>query len=160
MQAAKDSFYMTLRSRLAEVNPQRIAVIGGVTRPAIMVVENERVGEDAEMNDAFALRWGAPSAAEAGGALQAMTCTVSFQTEGTEQAAGTDRGRGLATMDHELEQISQPPSADKMDYTQTPPVALGTTVFWSAPVFAGAELDGAVIHRKATMIVYFIPEGA
>ena len=69
MQAAKDSFYMTLRSRLAEVNPQRTAVIGGVTRPAIMVVENERAGEDTEMNDVFALRWGAPSAAEAGGAL-------------------------------------------------------------------------------------------
>ena len=40
MQAAKDSFYMALRTRLAGLNPTRTMVIDGVTVPAIVVREN------------------------------------------------------------------------------------------------------------------------
>jgi len=39
MQAAKDSFYMTLRERLTALNPARTMVIDGVTVPAIVVRE-------------------------------------------------------------------------------------------------------------------------
>ena len=47
MQAAKDSFYMALRERLAALNPARTMVIDGVTVPAIVVRENmePRFGE-------------------------------------------------------------------------------------------------------------------
>jgi len=40
MQAAKDSFYMALRTRLAALNPTRTMVIDGVTVPAIVAREN------------------------------------------------------------------------------------------------------------------------
>ncbi len=37
MQAAKDSFYMALRARLAALNPARSMVMDGLTVPAIVV---------------------------------------------------------------------------------------------------------------------------
>ena len=40
MQAVKDSFYMTLRQRLAQLYPARTFADDG--RPAILVCENER----------------------------------------------------------------------------------------------------------------------
>jgi hypothetical protein len=89
-----------------------------------------------------------------------MQCTLTYQTRGSDAATGTDRGRVLGSMDSELAQICLPESADKSDYTQSPAVALGSKIFWSAPVFADAEFDSQVIRRKATVTVYFIPEGA
>lgn len=160
MQATKDSFYMTLRSRLQESNPQRTAVIGGVVRPAVMVLENERPGEDAEMNETFCLTWGSPKVAEPGGRLQMIACEVSYQSKGTDAAAGTDRGRALGVLDMELAQICSSQSANKMDYTKTPAAALGSSLFWSAPVFAEPEVDGQTIRRKAIITIYSIPEGA
>ena len=41
MQNAKDTFYVTLRDRLAAVNPARTMVLRGVTRPGVLVEENE-----------------------------------------------------------------------------------------------------------------------
>jgi hypothetical protein len=40
MQAAKDSFYMSLRARLAALNPSRTTTIDGATIPGILVREN------------------------------------------------------------------------------------------------------------------------
>ena len=56
MQNAKDTFYMTLRDRLAAVNPARTMVVRGVTRPGSLVEENELVSADQPV-DAFCLRW-------------------------------------------------------------------------------------------------------
>ena len=41
MQAAKDTFLMTLAARLAVVNPARTVTMDGASRPAVMAVENE-----------------------------------------------------------------------------------------------------------------------
>ena len=37
MQNAKDTFYLTLQSRLAALNPSRTVVLRGVVRPATLV---------------------------------------------------------------------------------------------------------------------------
>ena len=41
MQNAKDTFYVTLQSRLAALNPARTIVVRGVVRPGTLVEENE-----------------------------------------------------------------------------------------------------------------------
>ncbi len=41
MQNAKDSFYMTLRARLAIINPERTVLLRGTLRPGILVEEAE-----------------------------------------------------------------------------------------------------------------------
>jgi len=46
---------------------------------------------------------------------------------------GVDRGRVLAQLDSELLAICSPPSTSKCDYSQTPPLALGSNVLWTLP---------------------------
>ncbi len=41
MQNAKDTFYLTLRNRLATVNPARTMTLRSVTRPGILVEDAE-----------------------------------------------------------------------------------------------------------------------
>ncbi len=41
MQAAKDTFLMTLAARLTVLNPARTVTLDGASRPAVMAVENE-----------------------------------------------------------------------------------------------------------------------
>jgi hypothetical protein len=41
MQRAKDTFYITLRDRIAALNPARTVLVRGVVRPAVLVEENE-----------------------------------------------------------------------------------------------------------------------
>ncbi len=41
MQNAKDSFYEVLRARLSALNPERTVAVRGVTRPGVLVDENE-----------------------------------------------------------------------------------------------------------------------
>ncbi len=57
MQNARDTFYVTLRDRLAAVNPARTIVLRGVTRPGVLVEENELVSAYQPV-DAFCLRLG------------------------------------------------------------------------------------------------------
>ncbi len=79
-----------------------------------------------------------------------------------------DRGRALGQLDTELLNICQPPSTEKMDFTKSPSVDLGTRVFWTQPVFgersktaveenADKHPDGRV-GRQARITVYFFPE--
>ena len=56
MQNAKDTFYVTLRDRLAAVNPARTMVLRGVTRPGVLVEENELASACGPVN-VFCLRW-------------------------------------------------------------------------------------------------------
>ena len=62
MQATKDSFYVTLRDRLAQANPGRTITVDGITRPAIVVVENDKPSVTAQQHDAYYLEWGAAHA--------------------------------------------------------------------------------------------------
>lgn len=173
MQFTKDSFYMTLRGRLATVNPSRVIAPDGTTRPAIVVAENELVIPVKPLPDTFYLEWGAaqPVAQQMGQrAIYALECVISYHTFGTTDS-GTDRGRTLASLDTDLLNITQPGYAPKCDYTQTPPTGLGTNIVWSVVQFGkvvGSEAgrnealprgsSGVRLERAATVKVFFFTE--
>jgi hypothetical protein len=58
MQFAKDSFYMTLQSRLAALNPARTVTLNGAQRPAMIVMENEYPNAAQRLANAFLSRMG------------------------------------------------------------------------------------------------------
>ena len=173
MQYTKDSFYMTLMERLVGLNPNQTITLNGATRPAIVVAENELVVPIVPLPDAFYLEWGAaqPVQRQTGSrVLLAMDCVISYHTFGTVES-GVDRGRTLAAWDMELLSMCQPPFTSKRDYTQVPSVDLGTTIFWSEPVFGkvvGSEAsrneglprgtEGVRLERRVTVKVFFTPE--
>ena len=102
MQNARDTFYVTLRDRLAAVNPARTMVLRGVTRPGVLVEENE-LASAYQPVDAFCLRWTGLSV-DAKGALPLVTmvCEIRYATDGDSGNGGMDRGRLLSAMDGEL----------------------------------------------------------
>lgn len=171
MQFSKDSFYMALRERLAVVNPLRTVTLDGAERPAIVVAENEPVGLTEAQRDVFYLWWGKamPLAGHDDGKrpLLALEAALYYHTAGTADDA-SDRGRGLAELDLELMEMCAPAYAAKQDFTQTPPLALGTNVLWTRPQFeALAPKDGEasragnapnLVWRKAKVTVFCYPE--
>ncbi len=136
MQFAKDSFYIALRDRLATLNPQRTVFLNGVTRPAVVVAENEHITAAGQVPEAFYIRWGdvRPGAMRGGPhPLLALECTISYGTAGSADKQGVDRGRVLAELDCELLSMCSPPYTPKCDHMQTPAADLGTKVLWSTP---------------------------
>jgi hypothetical protein len=173
MQFTKDTFYITLRDRLAAFNPTRTITLNGVTRPAVIAAENEVVVPVRPLPDAFYLEWGAAQAIpkQTGDrAILALECVVSYHTLGTVES-GVDRGRSLAALDTELLSICQPAATPKLDYTQTSPANLGTSIVWSMPQLgkvSGSEAPrsealprgsaGVRLERTASLKVFFFPE--
>jgi hypothetical protein len=156
MQNAKDTFYTTLRDRLAAINPARTMVVRGATRPAVFVEENE-LASDTVPVDAFRLRWaGLKVDARAALPLVTLLCEIRYATDGNSGNGGIDRGRLLAAMDAELTAaLSQAPrSVAKMSYSSSPPAALGTNIFWGDVVFGAAAVKGERLERIATVEVF------
>jgi hypothetical protein len=158
MQNAKDTFYITLRSRLAAVNPARTMTLRAVSRPGILV-------EDAEapmaqpILDAFALSWTALQAdMQLPAILAQMTCEIRYATAGTQANAGLDRGRALEEMDYEVLKLLYPYSAQKMNYTQNPAAAMETMVFWSEPQFGPVITERDRLSRTAKVTVFAFQE--
>jgi hypothetical protein len=173
MQFTKDTFYITLRDRLAALNPTRVITLNGVTRPAIVAAENEVVIPVKPQPDAFYIEWGAAQAApqQTGDrAIFSLECLISYHTFGTVES-GVDRGRTLAELDTEFISVCQPGTAHKRDYTQAPAVDLGTSIVWSTPQLGkvvGSEAprnealprgtSGVRLERTAALKVFFFPE--
>lgn len=164
MQNAKDTFYMTLQTRLAAVNPARTVVVRGVTRPGVLVDENE-LATAVELPDVFRLAWVAMKVdANAALPLVAMQCEIRYATEGSSGNGGMDRGRLLAGMDAELAQAvgTHPRSTEKMNYTATAQggaaVAMETNVFWGDVVFGNATTNGERLERVVTVEVFSYQE--
>jgi hypothetical protein len=135
MQNAKDTFYVTLRNRLATLNPNRTMLLRGVQRPGILVEEAEAVVPMLP-SDVFVLRWTALSTdVNLPLVLARLECEILYTTGGTQAGSGLDRGRALEEMDAEVLGLLSPNCAPKMNYTQTPPVQLNTPIFWSAADF-------------------------
>jgi hypothetical protein len=108
MQNAKDSFYIALRNRLAEVNPSRTILLRGVQRPGIVVEEAEADAME-WMNDVFTLRWTEIAVMEElPSVLWSMQCAVYYATSGSQPNVGLDRGRAMAQMDFELSSMLAP----------------------------------------------------
>jgi len=153
MKKARDSFYVALRDRLQVLNPSRQVLIRGVWRPGVLVEENESFAAIVPDN-VFVLRW-TKTMADAQHALvrTQQTCEVQYQTAGTASAGGLDRGTLLTAMDGELLSILEPQQIQKTDYSLTPPVAMGTRVCWTEPVFAQVVWERDRLVRKAEITV-------
>jgi hypothetical protein len=151
MQFAKDSFFLTLQQRLAALNPARTVTINGTTVPAVLVVENLPPPAAEPQPNAFYIEWGTAAVIDghAGdAALMSLQCVVSYYTLGTVQSM-VDRGRVLGQLEGELLAICQPTNTEKFDYTQSPSVDLGTTVFWNQPTFQEATTSGVEDNTSA-----------
>jgi hypothetical protein len=165
MQDARDSFYITLRGRLAAINPARTIVVRGQVRPGLLVEENE-LANSSQPVDAFAMRWtGLKVDASGPMPLAAMECEIHYATAGSPGNGGMDRGRLLGAMDGELAAAltQAPQSAVKMNYssvagTGATAVAMGTNIFWNQPQFAVATVAGERIERVATVQVFSYQE--
>lgn len=158
MQNAKDSFYITLRNRLALLAPGRVVTLRAVQRPAILVEEAEApTGE--LVNDCFVLRWTAQAVVDGlSASLTSMECEVHYASSGSQTNAGLDRGRAIAAMDAELMTILQPFCSPKMNYTVTPAAAMQTNIFWTEPAFKALTTVRDQITRVATITVFAFEE--
>jgi hypothetical protein len=158
MQNAKDTFYVTLRNRLAALNPDRTMTLRAVSRPGILVQDAEAPMPQPQL-DAFSLNWTALAAEHQMPAILAqLTCEIQYATAGTQANAGLDRGRALAQMDYELLTMLYPYSAQKMNYAQTPAAAMETIVFWSEPEFGPIVPLRDRLSRSATITVFAFQE--
>jgi hypothetical protein len=164
MQNAKDTFYVTLQSRLAALNPARTILVRGTVRPGTLVDENE-LPTAAIPVDAFRLQWtGLQVNSEGPLPLVAMECSIQYATDGSSGNGGMDRGRLLAAMDAELASVlaTEPHTVVKMNYlgagAGVAPVAMGTSIFWAGPVFGAAAAEGERLDRTSTVQVFAYQE--
>ena len=155
MQNAKDTFYVSLRDRLAVLNAGRVVVLRGSTRPAVVAVENELESRAAEPLDAFLLRWTRhASDCTEPMPLDSAQCEIRYRTRGTAEMAGMDRGRTLAALDAELSSLLLPARAAKQNFSTDPVMAMATNIFWSTPEFGPATLEDGTLWRAVTVTVF------
>jgi hypothetical protein len=158
MQNAKDSFYMTLRTRLAAINPQRTILLRGTVRPGILVEEAEAPFPQLP-NDVFVLRWqGLGVDLDLSSTLAAEECEIVYQTCGTQSFGGLDRGRSLSQMDEELIAMLRPFHAPKTNYAVQPPAAMLTQIFWDEPAFTPVITQRDRLSRSAKVMLYTYQE--
>ncbi len=156
---AKDTFYEVLRGRLAAINPERTVVVRGVTRPGLLVEENELLSAFPPA-DCFRLRW-EDVTVEQQGALPLVTlqCAIDYETAGTALNGGMDRGRLLAAMDAELSAalLQAPRLSVKQNYAALASggsaTAMQTNVWWGPATFAKTVVKDNRIGRTATVDV-------
>jgi hypothetical protein len=158
MQNAKDSLYMTLRARLATINPERTILVRGAVRPGILVEEAEAPFNQLP-NDVFVLRWlGLGVDMDLSATMAAAECEILYQTCGTQSFGGLDRGRALSQMDEELVAMLTPFYTPKLNYTATPPAAMLTQVFWDEPGLTPIVTQRDRLSRSAKTMVYSYQE--
>ncbi len=161
MQLAKDSFYVALRERLAQINPERTVEREGVLRAAVLVTENEAISGEGLPSDCFCLSFGvagvASGWARAERPMMTLECEITYHTAGTA-TDGSDRGRTLGALDAELLQMCEAGSAAKRDYRQVPATELGTNVVWLRPQLGQVTEDGGSLQRSARVKLWFFPE--
>ena len=166
MQSAKDTFYEVLRGRLARLNPERTIIARGVTRPGVLVDENEMQASSL-LADCFHLVW-TTSSVDFRGALPVATQTteITYSTAGSPANGGLDRGRLLTAMDFELLEAvrSCPQNAVKSDYRALADggtiVAKHSNIWWGSVEFGASKVDSNRIVRSATVAVMsYLEEG-
>jgi hypothetical protein len=162
MQNIKDSFFIAIRDRLAILNPLRTVSIRGANRPAILVVENEISAAAPRQAEVFYLHWGALTSASGterlDNPLVKIACEIAYLTEGSDDLSNQDRGRTLASLDRELLAITNPSRSALKDFTQSPPLDFGGTVFWTRPVLGEITQDGRRLIRNAKLEVFSFAE--
>ncbi|MGH9602994.1 MAG: hypothetical protein ACRD24_11470 [Terriglobales bacterium] len=166
MQAAKDSFFRALQTRLGTVNPARTVVVDGVTRPAILVVENEAYPPPKLYFHTFYIHW--LGAAGVRGFSRTLApryeqiAQIEYFIQGTPslQRPFADRGRLTGQLDQELMLILFPGFAEKLDHSAVPPQTLGSYLQWrwTPDLRTLVEGDGSVLRRLTTVMVSFYLE--
>jgi hypothetical protein len=158
MQNAKDSFYMALRTRLADINPGRTVLLRGALRPGILVEEAEAPAAQLSP-DIFVLRWlGFGADIELSLVMAAQECEILYGTSGSQAFGGLDRGRMLSAMDEELLAILQPFQTPKVSYSVQPASSMETQVFWDEPTFAPINVQRDRLSRSVKVTVYSYQE--
>jgi hypothetical protein len=159
LQNAKDTFYELLRSRIAAANPERTIALRGVTRPGVLVEENELVST-VTIPDCFRLRWIDTNVDSANAMpIATLTCEVLYETAGTAGNVGLDRGRLLAAMDAELVGAlnSEPQTVIKQNYAALASggsaTAMSTNIWWSNVVPGPLVVKADRIARTAKVTV-------
>lgn len=160
MQAAKDTFLKTMAARLAVVNPARTVMLDGALRPAVIALENETPSPANAELETFLLSWEGAGRVSPDALLMYVDCKLSYGSQGTEAMMRSDRGRIVTAMDCELLRMCAPRRAAKCDYTQTPPYALGTSIFWTVPLMETPSEVNGVLLRTATIRLFFFLEAA
>jgi len=166
MQAAKDSFFRALQSRLAAVNPARTITVDGTVRPAILVVENEPYPPPKLFFNAFYIHWlGAPVVRpfrRTATPRYELLAQLEYFVQGTAslQRPFADRGRLMAQLDGELFAILFPGFTEKLDHSIAPPQQLGSVLNWqwSPDLRTASDGDGSILRRFATVNVSFYTE--
>jgi len=149
---------MTLRTRLATINPERTILVRGAVRPGILVEEAEAPFNQLP-NDVFVLRWlGLGVDMDLSATMAAAECEILYQTCGTQSFGGLDRGRALSQMDEELVAMLTPFYTPKLNYTATPPAAMLTQVFWDEPGLTPIVTQRDRLSRSAKTMVYSYQE--
>jgi hypothetical protein len=159
MQNAKDTFYVTLRDRLAALNPARLLALRGVLRPATLVEENELPSAQQAV-DTFCLRWTNVQSKQQD--LVAMQCEIRYRTDGTIANGHMDRGRMLSAMDSELATAvsATPQNATERAFSQEPASSTtGTNIFWTDVQLGPIEIENERPSRTATVEVFFQETG-
>lgn len=166
MQAAKDSFFRALQSRLAVVNPDRTILVNGVTRPAIVVAENQPFPPPKLFFNTFYIHWiAAPLVREFSGTAAPryeQIAQIEYFVAGTAslERPFADRGRLMAALDRELLAILYPGFTQKLDYSSSPPQPLGSFLYWrwTPDLRTVADQEGSVLRRLTTVTVSFYLE--
>ncbi len=124
-----------------------------------MVAENEPPEALLRCVTRFYLHWGAARAVPpAAGTLMEMECVIAYRTKGTDQNGNLDRGRDLASLDNDVLAICAPPRTEKCDYCTGAAVDLGSTIFWTQPVFSALVNAPPYLGREVSVSVFFYPE--
>ncbi len=161
VQDVKDTFYAALRDRIAASSPGRTIVVRGVTRPALLVAENELpTPELTHTPDAFLMTWTSLAVDPLG--MIRLACEIRYATAGTTGVAGMDRGRALAAMDAELRAslFTPPQSAPLTTLAEiagggaTTQTATGTAIFWCDAAFGPTLQRNERLERTATVEVF------
>lgn len=155
-QNAKDTFYTTVRDRLAALNADRTTTVRGAQRPAVVVEENEMAtGADPVANETFVLRWTEHTVDTSDGApLVCGRCEIKYAVAGSAELAGMDRGRVLEAMDAELGGMLRPQQVLKQAYDSGAAVAKTTMVFWGDAVFGPIKMTTDRVVRVVTVDVF------
>ncbi len=171
MQDLKDTFFWTLRNRIAAGNPARTVVVRGIQRPGVLVEENELPTAQVPA-DVFLMSWTGMRVDDAGAVpLVGMTCSIRYGTDGNSGMGGMDRGRLMGAMDSELGAAlggTALRNVRKVDYSglaaasgDGAAVAMGTNVFWGELMFGPVGRVGERLERVATVEVFgFVEVGS
>lgn len=166
IQGIKDTFYRTLRDRVAAGNAGRTIVVRGVVRPAVLVVENELPGATVDgiaPVETFCLRWTTLAIEHGARPLVRLGCELRYGTDGSPGLGGMDRGRALAALDRELSNALGAPPRVAAEMTIAEPIAAagaavttatGTNIFWGEVQFGPATIKSERSERAATVEVF------